>query len=85
MRRRRCAAITSAAVLDEGAGIAEVEHVLARGALLRGPPARDRFRPRRVRGLGAATQHLVEVGAHAIEIDLVPASVVVAPRPRLLR
>ena len=65
------------AVLDEGAGVAEVEHVLARGALLRGAPSRDRFRPRRVGGLGAPAQHLVEVRAHAIEIDLVPGRVVV--------
>ena len=58
-RRARCAAIASAAVLDEAARVDEVRDVLARGAAAALVAALDRVRPRLVAGERAALQRLV--------------------------
>ena len=68
-RRRRCAAIISGRVLDEGAGIAEVVDILARGALAGFAAARDGVGPRGVEADRMALANLGEIGADVIEID----------------
>ena len=58
------------AVLDEGARIAKVVDILARGALMGLAPARDRVGPRFVETLRVALLHLVQIGADVVEVDL---------------
>ena len=65
------------AVLDEGARVAEVVDVLARGALTGLAPARDRLGPCGIEPVRMALVHLGQIGADVIEIDLL--------RPRLPR
>ena len=62
----RCAAIASAAVLDEAARVDEVGEVLARGASAAGVAALDRLGPGLVAGQPPALEHLGEVVANAV-------------------
>ena len=57
------------AVLDEGARVAQVLDILARGALIGFAPARDGVGPRGVESDRVALVHLREIGADVIEID----------------
>ena len=61
--------MTSGAVLDERARVAQVLDVLARRALTRLAPARDRLGPRRVESDHVAFVHFGQVRSHMIQID----------------